>query len=104
MSRPDMRALQIQQVRRCVLRVLLEAYSLCALEGTQILVLVLEQYPDVTEEDLRRDLTYLMEDDKGYVETDGPTRGLPWRDRRYKLTGKGNEIANRLDRDPALGI
>ena len=103
MNARDMRARLIQQVRRCVLRILLEAYP-HALEGESIFELVLEEHPELVESDLERDLAYLAEADKGYVETDGPTRGVCWGERKYKLTGKGNEIATRMDHDPALGI
>ena len=102
-TRNDVRATLIQQVRRCVLRILLEAYP-HALEGESIFELVLERFPDSIEDDVSKDLAYLCEEDKGYVETEGPTRGLSWLQRRYKLTGKGNEVANRMERDEALGI
>lgn len=104
MNGHEVRAKQIQQMRRCVLSILLEAYGHCPLTGDSIYELLLEQYPDTTEEDLKKDLTYLAAPDKGYVEVHGPTRGVPWGQRLYSLTGKGNEVANRMERDPALGI
>jgi len=98
------RAQKIQQMRRCVLAILLEAYGVVALEGETVFELLLERYPDASEGDLQKDLTYLMEADKGYVETVGQTRGVAWDKRRYGLTGKGNDVANQLEHDPALGI
>lgn len=103
MSDTNVRAKLIQQVRRAILNVLLTAYP-HALEGESIFELLLEQFPDLMEQDVERDLAYLREADKGYVELEGDGRRLSWEQRRYTLTGKGNELANRLDHDPALGI
>ena len=102
MARRNMQGALIQQRRRRILSLLPDAYPR-QLEGSVIAELLLKHGPDSTEDDVEKDLAYLMESDKGYVETVGATTRKPWRNRFYKLTGRGNEVANRLVSDPALG-
>ena len=61
-------------------------------------------FPTLDFEQLKRDLHYLL--DKGYVErvlTDADDNGLtPWRQRWFRLTATGVEVADHLLPDPAL--
>ncbi len=93
------RTARIKQARREVLRVLNAMYGIGAFSFECICSsLVHLELPD--DECVKKDLTYLCE--KGYVRWTNEQTMLPWKQRMYSLTAKGNEIANRIEIDPAL--
>ena len=102
MNNEDAKATMIKQTRREILRALNIMYHIGPLSFPALCEALLHlELPD--EQCVQRDLTYLR--DKGYVCWVGaPKRGayMPWARRLYKLTVKGNEIAERIAEDPAL--
>jgi len=89
----------IKQTRREILAALNLMYHIgpFSFDGICHSLLHLE-LPD--DECVKRDLVYLV--DKGFIEWVNPGSYMPWPRRMYKLTAKGNEIANRIAIDPAL--
>lgn len=93
------KAMMIRQARRELLKLLAIMYQIGPLsfeaicEGLDHLEL-----PD--DECVKRDLTYLCE--KGYVIWSNARAQQPWKERMYKATARGTEIADQLDRDPVL--
>ena len=68
---------------------------------------MLGTFPDMSWPHLRVDLAYLV--DKGYVVEDDPgfgkdRRTCDYEERRWKLSGSGVEIAQRITEDPALEL
>ena len=96
MPSPDeIRAAQIKQTRRGILDVLNMSYPVSLAFET-----IVGAFVDIEEHYLRRDLTYLC--DAGYVMWLNPLKNAPWKGRIYKLTPRGEEIASRINTDPAL--
>ncbi len=100
MKREKIQAAVIQQRRREVLACLLDAYPQ-ALKGDVILKLLLDSDPTTAATEVHKDLAYLS--DKGYVEVPDAATNEPWKNRFHKLTARGNEVANRIVDDQALG-
>lgn len=95
---------EIKRVRNEVLVALKVVYP-AALQAAQLLRSLLALFPTLEFDHLKRDLHYLMQ--KGYLERvqadfengNGPT---PWRQRWFRLTTSGIEVAQRCIKDPAL--
>ncbi len=99
MNAEEAKAAMIKQARREILRALKTMYHIGPFGFESICMALLHlQLPD--EECVKCDLTYLI--DKGYVEWTNEKRFQQWSRRLYKLTATGNEIANRINVDPAL--
>ena len=101
MDETDARAAMIKATRREILNVLNIMYGIGPFGFPSICQALLHlQLPD--ERCVQRDLTYLA--DKKYVEWVNPgKRGfVPWKDRFFRLTATGNEMANAISSDPAL--
>lgn len=100
MDENAIKAAAIKESRREVLRVLNVMYHIGPFGFEAICGALLHlQLPD--KQCVMRDLTYLA--DKGYVEWTNRGRGfVPWKERVYRLTAKGNEIAAEITEDPAL--
>jgi len=94
------RTAMIKQTRREILSTLNNMYHIGPLGfGALCSALVHLELPD--DECVKRDLIYLR--DKGYVEwVNEQPAYVPWSKRMYKLTARGNEIAERVDKDLAL--
>ncbi len=92
------RAAQIKQARRDLMTALLMVYPTPFGFVSIVHSLLHLDLPDT--ECIKRDLAYLI--DKGYVEWTNKKDHMPWDRRYYRLTSKGNEIANRIEIDPAL--
>ena len=94
------RTAMIKQTRREIITVLNDMYHIGPLDFEGVCqALVHLELPD--DECVKRDLIYLR--DKGYVEwTNEQPAYVPWSKRLYKLTARGNEIAERMDQDLAL--
>jgi hypothetical protein len=68
---------------------------------------LLATFPDMGLPHIRVDLAYLV--DKGYVNEADPgfgkdIRTCDWQDRRWILTARGTEVAQKITEDPALDI
>lgn len=99
MDAREARAARIKMARREILRVLLTMYPIGPFDfGSICGSLAHLELPD--NECVKSDLLYLC--DKGYVRWTNKKPQTPWSDRLYKLTANGNEIANRIQTDPAL--
>lgn len=99
MNADDARAAMIKQTRREILAVLNVMYHIGPFSFPAICGgLAHLELPD--DQCVQRDLTYLCE--KGYVVWTNERAMMPWKDRMYRLTAEGNEMAERIDRDPAL--
>lgn len=97
-------ARQIKRIRNEVLVALKVLYP-AALQADKLLRSLLALFPTLEFDQLKRDLHYLTA--KGYVErvvADSERDGVttPWRDRWFRLTGTGVEVADRCILDPAL--
>ena len=93
------RAMAIKQARRELLCVLNTMYHIGPLSFPAICgALVHLELPD--DECVKRDLIYLCE--KGYVMWTNRRALQPWEQRMYRITAPGNEMAERIDTDPAL--
>ena len=95
---------EIKRIRNEMLVVLKMVYP-AALQAYQIFRSLLPVFPVLEFEAVKRDLTYLRE--KGYVrEVDLEERGdtvlTPWKQRWFRLTAAGMELADRCIQDPAL--
>ena len=95
MDADDVRAMRIKQDRRMILEVLRMASP-----GFLSFNCLRQVLPEVEEDNLRRDIAYLL--DKGYIERIKPQANEEWDDRKYRITAEGDEIANRILKDPAL--
>jgi len=99
MDREEAKAAGIKHARRELLAVLNVMYHIGPFAFSSICeALTHLELPD--DECVKRDLTYLCE--KGYVRWTNEQAYTPWAKRLYKLTAAGNEIASRIDKDPAL--
>lgn len=96
----ELRARMIQQTRREIMRALCLVYPVPFSFPSLRDSLVELNLPDADV--IKRDLVYLM--DKGYVEWTNRRDYMGWDQRLYKLTASGNEVANRILHDPALGL
>ena len=97
---------QIKRIRNEVLVALKMLYP-AALQGDQLLRTLLDLWPQLEWDQLRKDLAYLSE--KGYVqriisESEKDERMTPWRKRWFRLTSSGVEIADHCIEDKALEI
>lgn len=100
MNEEQAKAAMIKQTRREILRALNLMYYIGPLSFEALCGALRHlQLPD--DQCVKRDLVYLV--DKDYVDwANSDNAYMPWRQRLYKLTARGNEIANRIDTDPAL--
>jgi len=94
----------IKRIRNEILVALKVVYP-AALQAEHLLRSLLVLFPTLEFDHLRRDLHYLVE--KGYVEriptdTENANGLTPWRDRWFRLTTAGMELADRCIKDPAL--
>ena len=94
----------IVRVRNEVLVALRMIYPV-ALQAGQLLRSLLAVFPTLEWQQLRRDLCYLSE--KGYLQrvvaaSERDERMTPWRNRWFKITTDGMEVADRLVDDPAM--
>lgn len=97
-------AREIKRVRNEALVALKMLYP-AALQAEQILRSLLSVFPQLEWDHFRRDMAYLCE--KGYLqrvvaESESDERLTPWRQRWFRLTTKGVELADHLIDDPAL--
>lgn len=95
---------EIRQIRHEALVALKMIYP-AALQADQLLRSLLSLFPALEWDHFRRDVAYLAE--KGYLqrviaETELDSRMTPWRQRWFRLTTRGVELAEDLIRDPAL--
>ena len=89
----------IKRSRQEIMVVLNAMYHIGPLDFAGIAqALVHLELPD--DECVQRDLLYLAE--KGYVMWANEKAYMPWSKREFKLTARGNEIAEKIDKDPAL--
>jgi len=99
MNTDDARPAMIKQTRREILTVLNIMYHIGPFSFQSICSgLAHLELPD--DACVQRDLTYLCE--KGYVAWTNQRVMMPWNRRMYRLTAQGNEMAERIDTDPAL--
>jgi len=85
----------IKQTRREILNALAKTYPIpLSFES------ICWTFVDLETHYLRRDMSYL--EDKGYVVWLNKAANAAWSGRKYRLTAKGEEIASRLEIDPAL--
>ena len=93
----------IKRVRNEILVALKVLYP-GALQAERLMRSLLALFPTLEFDNFKRDLHYLTA--KGYLErviTDVDDNGLtPWRQRWFRLTTTGIELADRCIRDPAL--
>ncbi len=95
---------QIKRIRNEVLVALKVLYP-GALKADQIMRSLLPLFPTLDFDHLKRDLHYLVE--KGYIErviseSERDNSMTPWRQRWFRLTTMGIELADRCIRDPAM--
>lgn len=95
---------QIKRIRNEILVALKVVYP-AALQAEPLMRSLLVLFPVLEFEHLRRDLHYLTQ--KGYLErvvadTQPDTVLTPWRERWFRLTTAGVELADRCIKDPAL--
>ena len=95
---------QIKRIRNEILVALKVVYP-AALQADRLMRSLLVLFPTLEFDHLRRDLHYLTE--KKYIERvlggADPDNGLtPWRQRWFRLTTSGMELADRCIMDPAL--
>lgn len=97
-------AREIKRVRNEMLVALKMLYP-AALQAEQLMRSLLSLFPALEWDHFRRDLAYLSE--KGYLQrvvadTESDERLTPWRQRWFRLTSRGVELAEHLIDDPAL--
>ncbi|GJM23588.1 MAG TPA: hypothetical protein PKN33_20930 [Phycisphaerae bacterium] len=97
-------ARQIKLVRNEVLVALNMLYP-AALQAEQLMRSLLSVFPTMEWDPFRRDLAYLCE--KGYVQrvvsdNESDPKFTPWRQRWFRLTSAGMEVADHVIGDPAL--
>ena len=97
-------AREIKRVRNEVLVALKMLYP-AALQAERLMRSLLSVFPHLEWDPFRRDLAYLCE--KGYLQrvvadTETDARLTPWRQRWFRLTSKGVELADHVIDDPAL--
>jgi hypothetical protein len=95
---------EIRQIRHEMLVALKMIYP-TALQAEQLLRSLLSLFPTLEWDCFRRDLAYLAE--KDYVQrvvagTEADARSTGWRQRWFRLTTRGVELAENLIRDPAI--
>ncbi len=95
---------ETKRVRNEILVALKVVYP-AALQAEALLRSLLVLFPTLEFDQLKRDLHYLSQ--KSYLErvTAPPDRDadlMPWRQRWFRLTTQGIELADRCIRDPAL--
>jgi hypothetical protein len=94
----------IKRIRNEALVALKVVYP-AALQAERLLRSLLVLFPTLEFDHLRRDLHYLIE--KGYVvrvitDSESDNALTPWRQRWFRLTTAGIELADRCIKDPAL--
>lgn len=95
----EVRAQMIKKCRREMLGVLALMYRSVPMGFEEVCnALVHLELPDVGC--VQDDLTYLCE--RGYVRWTNEKPMLPWKHRLYKLTAKGKDVYDRIERDPNL--
>jgi hypothetical protein len=97
-------AREIKRVRNEVLVALKMLYP-AALRADQLLRSLLSLFPHLEWDHFRRDLAYLSE--KGYLarvvaDSESDEKLTPWRQRWFRLTSTGVELADHMIHDPAL--
>lgn len=97
-------AREIKRIRNETLVALKMLYP-AALQAEQIMRSLLSLFPHLEWDHFRRDLAYLCE--KGYLQRviadrENDERLTPWRQRWFRLTSRGVELADHLIDDPAL--
>jgi hypothetical protein len=100
------KAQRIKQVRNEILVVLKMLYP-SALQAEVVLRSLLAIFPQLEWEHFRKDLSYLCE--KRYVRQveypdEQEAQGRPWRQRWFRLTPEGVEVADHCVADPALEV
>ena len=95
---------EIKRIRNEILVALKMLYP-AALQADRLMRSLLVLFPTLEFDHLRRDLHYLIE--KNYVERITPDREqnnhlVPWRQRWFRLTAAGVEVADHCINDPAL--
>lgn len=95
---------EIKRIRNEILVALKVLYP-AALQAQRLLRSLLVLFPTIEFDHFRRDLHYLSE--KGYIERviperEGETDLTPWRQRWFRLTPRGVELADHCIKDPAL--
>ena len=97
-------AREIKRIRNEALVALKMLYP-AALQAEQLMRSLLSLFPALEWDHFRRDLAYLSE--KGYLQrvvadTENDERLTPWRQRWFRLTSRGVELADHVINDPAL--
>jgi hypothetical protein len=95
---------EIKRIRNEILVALKVIYP-GALQAGRLMRSLLALFPTLEFDHLKRDLHYLSE--KGYLErviaqTENENGLTPWRQRWFRLTTTGMELADRCIKDPAL--
>lgn len=96
----ETRARMIQQTRQEIMVALLHTRRLPFRFDMLCHALLHLNLPD--DEVVKTDLDYLI--GKGYVRWTNQDDYMPWSRRMFELTTKGDEVANRITHDPALGL
>ncbi|MCO6436532.1 MAG: hypothetical protein J5J06_05545 [Phycisphaerae bacterium] len=94
------RARMIQQTRQEIMIALLHTRGIPFRFDLLCHALLHLNLPD--DEVVKRDLEYLAA--KGYVRWTNEADYLPWSRRMFELTPAGDEVANRITHDPAVGL
>ncbi len=95
---------EIKRIRHEVLVALKLLYP-AALQAEQLMRSLLCLFPELEWDGFRRDVAYLCE--KGYLlrvvaDSEPDERLTPWRQRWFRLSTRGVELAEHLIHDPAL--
>ncbi len=94
----------IKRIRNEILVALKVVYP-AALQAKQLVRSLIVLFPAIEFDHLKRDLHYLVE--KGYInrviaDAENENGLTPWRNRWFRLTTSGMELADRCIKDPAL--
>ncbi|UCE59514.1 MAG: hypothetical protein JSU63_18975 [Phycisphaerales bacterium] len=94
----------IKRIRNEILVALKVVYP-AALQAKQLVRSLIVLFPTIEFDHLKRDLHYLVE--KGYIsrviaDVENDNGLTPWRNRWFRLTTSGMELADRCIKDPAL--
>lgn len=95
---------EIKRIRNEILVALKVAYP-TAVQARQLLRILIPLFPTLEFDHLKRDLHYLVT--KSYLErvvseAESDAVLTPWRNRWFRLSARGMELADRCIQDPAL--